>query len=66
MIANSTRSESAQLSNGLVKKDYDRLILGLNKLDAYLAQYNDEDSQNDRPQYTVFQRAANAGGTTAV
>jgi hypothetical protein len=65
MIANCTRSESAALSNGLLINDYNRLILGLNKLDAYIAGYSVEDDQADRPQSSPFQLSDNLTGTPA-
>lgn len=62
MIANSTRSESASLSNGLLINDYARLVLALDKLDSYLANYDNEDTQSDRPQSSPFQQAHNLSG----
>lgn len=62
MIANMSRSESASLSNGMLVDDCDRLAQGFDKLNVYLAQYEVEADQADKPQSSPFQQELNVGG----
>jgi len=62
LLGNTTRSESADASNGIQKADYDRVIGNLAQIRSFLDEFFNEDQPHDLPQHSATETAIREAG----
>ena len=60
-----SKSQSMGWSNGVDEHDYNRWILIMDKIDAFLTDYVDEVTPIDMPEYTSFSQEGSQEGSTS-
>jgi hypothetical protein len=65
MIKQQTRSDSAQISNGILEDDYNRFVSAMNKMQVLLVAYKDSTvAPLDQPQESLYERTRRGAGPT--